>query len=182
MKKEKNEDLTGRVERKKKLLSVIEDEKYKPLKLKEFMYLFQVSVEDKAELVELLNELEHEGKVIVTAKGKYQSLGNGLKMGIFEGHVKGFGFISVEDETEDYFVPENAAGGALHKDKVLFKTVESTTGKRAEAAVVKILERGFTTLVGTYQKSKAFGFVIPDNIKYNKDIFIAKKDINLQYK
>lgn len=176
MKNEKNEDLTGRVERKKKLLSVIEDEKYKPLKLKEFMYLFQVSVEDKAELVELLNELEHEGKVIVTAKGKYQSLGNGLKMGIFEGHVKGFGFISVEDETEDYFVPENAAGGALHKDKVLFKTVESTTGKRAEAAVVKILERGFTTLVGTYQKSKAFGFVIPDNIKYNKDIFIAKKD------
>lgn len=176
MKNEKNEDLTGRVERKKKLLSVIEDEKYKPLKLKEFMYLFQVSVEDKAELVELLNELEHEGKVIVTAKGKYQSLGNGLKMGIFEGHVKGFGFISVEDETEDYFVPENAAGGALHKDKVLFKTVESTTGKRAEAAVVKILERGFTTLVGTYQKSKAFGFLIPDNIKYNKDIFIAKKD------
>lgn len=34
------------------------------------------------------------------------------------------------------------------------------------------------TLVGTFKNSKSFGFVIPDNKKESKDIFISKKNFN----
>ena len=47
-----------------------------------------------------------------------------------------------------------------------------STGKRREGEVVKVLRRGIAKVVGTFQKNKNFGFVIPDNIKLGQDIFI----------
>ena len=40
----------------------------------------------------------------------------------------------------------------------------------------KIFELEKNTIVGTYQKSRNFGFVVPDNQKLGTDIYIAKKD------
>ena len=47
--------------------------------------------------------------------------------------------------------------------------------KRAEAEVIEILTRGPESLVGTYEESQNFGFVVPDDQKYTRDIFIPKK-------
>ena len=163
-------------ERKERVLGVILDDHYKPLKFKELMYLLQVAPEDRQVLADILLELEQEGKIIRTNRGKYQKLGQGVLAGSFIGNGRGYGFVAVEGEKEDYFIPENATMGALHGDKVLFKITDIHTGKRKEGVIVRILEREYKQLVGTFQKNKNFGFVIPDNPKYNKDIFIAKKD------
>ena len=47
-------------------------------------------------------------------------------------------------------------------------------GRRAEGSVLKVLEHANKEVVGYYQKSKGFGFVIPDNQKISKDIFIPQ--------
>ena len=97
--------------------------------------------------------------------------------GIFRANEKGFGFIELEDEdAEDIFVPSNSVNGALNGDKVqfvIFKKKEGT--KKAEGKIVKIVKRERESLVGIFQKSKNFGFVVPDDKKFGTDIFISKK-------
>lgn len=162
-------------ERKKRILQVINDKHYKPLKQKELAFLLQVQPEDREAFRELLAELVKEGKVILTKRGKYQSLSDVTKIGMYTGNPKGFGFVTVEGEDEDYFIPENVSSGALHGDKVMIRIVKSPTGRRKEAEVVRIMEHGNSQVVGYYQKNKNYGFVIPDNQKICQDIFISKK-------
>ena len=168
--------MSNYTERKKKILQVINDKHYKPLKQKELAFLLQVLPEDREQFREILAELVKEGKVLLTKRGKYQSLSEITKIGMFTGHQKGFGFVTVEGEEDDYYIPDFATGGALHNDKVMIKIMKAPEGRRKEAEVVKIIEHGNTEVVGYYQKSKSFGFVIPDNHKISDDIFIAKKD------
>ena len=164
-----------RNERKKRILQVINDKHYKPLKQKELAFLLQVQPEDREAFRELLAELVKEGKVLLTKRGKYQSLSDVTKIGMYTGNPKGFGFVTVEGEDEDYFIPENVSFGALHGDKVMIRIVKSPTGRRKEAEVVRIMEHGNSQVVGYYQKNKNYGFVIPDNQKICQDIFISKK-------
>lgn len=99
--------------------------------------------------------------------------------GTFIGHPKGFGFVEIPDQEEDIFIPEEKTGTALHQDKVrIIVEGKQKEGKRKEGIVVKVLERGMPQIVGTYQCNRDFGFVICDNPKFSKDVFISKKDSN----
>ena len=97
--------------------------------------------------------------------------------GIFIGHPKGFGFVEIEGQDEDIFIPESDTGTAMHQDKVRIIIRDGQKeGKRKEGVVVKVLERGMPEIVGTYQLNRDFGFVISDNPKFSKDIFIPRKE------
>ena len=96
--------------------------------------------------------------------------------GIFRANEKGFGFVEVEGEEEDMFIPPKSVNGALNGDTVqavIYKAKEGT--RRAEAKIVKILKREKENVVGIYQKSKNFGFVVPDDKRFATDIFISKR-------
>ncbi len=97
--------------------------------------------------------------------------------GVFRANQKGFGFIELEDENEeDVFVPSNSVNGALNGDTVQFAIFKKKEGtKRAEGKITKIIKREKDSVVGIFQKSKNFGFVVPDDKKFGTDIFIAKK-------
>ena len=118
-----------------------------------------------------------DGSVELTARGKYIRPQNENLTGVFTAHPKGFGFVCVEGETEDIFIPEAYVNGACHQDVVRIKVRRAhvSEGKRKEGVVLKILERGTKTLVGTFEKSKSFGFVRPDDQHFGKDIFISGK-------
>ena len=97
--------------------------------------------------------------------------------GTFIGHPKGFGFVEIEEQDEDIFIPESDTGTAMHQDKVrIIIRDDKKEGKRQEGVVVKVLERGMPEIVGTYQLNRDFGFVISDNPKFSKDIFIPRKE------
>ena len=97
--------------------------------------------------------------------------------GTFIGHYKGFGFVEVEDQEQDIFIPESDTGSAMHQDKVQILVRNGhKEGKRPEGVVLKVLERGMPSIVGTYQSSRDYGFVISDNPKFSKDIFISRKN------
>lgn len=166
-------DSQGLEDKKKLVLDFMGLKEYKPMKFKEMAGMLQVPKEDRAELRAVLEELIQEGKISIDVKGKFRKRKEEVKTGTFLGTQRGFGFVALEGE-EDVFIPENATKGALHNDKVQIEILKDHTGKRKEGRVVHILERGSDLLVGTFAKSKNFGFVIADNQKFNKDIYIPK--------
>ncbi|MCM1182936.1 MAG: ribonuclease R [Roseburia sp.] len=161
--------------RKKVILDLMSEEFYVPMKEKELAVMLQVSKEDRAELNRILNELLAEGKLSITKKGKFIKAKNSEKelIGTFISHPKGFGFVEIEGREEDLYIPENYVNGAFHKDKVKAALLSGQHGRRQEAQITEIIERGVTQLVGTYDKTNQnYGFVVPDNSKISADIFV----------
>ncbi len=161
--------------RKKIICELIQDEIYVPMKEKEMAVFMQVSKEERGQFRELLDELLREGRIGITEKGKYVKPGKDMIKGTFISNARGFGFVEVEGRETDLFIPEDRVNGAFHNDTVQVRLLPEQSGKRQEAEVVKILERGMAQVVGTFQKGKNFGFVIPDNTKLATDIFIPSE-------
>ena len=175
--------------RKKFILELLADPVYKPMRLRELAMLLELDKKEKSALFEVLEELCIEGKVVQDSKGRYKKVSDrkknfskkpkekepqGIKKeGVFIGHPKGFGFVEVEGE-EDIFIPEEHTGTAVHQDQVrVVIKEEKKEGKRSEGIVTEILKRGMPEVVGTYQSNREYGFVISDNPKFSKDIFIG---------
>lgn len=162
-------------ERKKILLEFLSSTEYKPMKFKEIAGILQVPRNEKTDFREVVEALAADGKIEADNSGKYRVSDNNTKAGIFTGTQRGFGFVVIEGEDEDIFIPESGTKGALHNDKVLVSIKGEQTGKRREGEILRIIERSNTTVVGTFEKSKNYGFVVPDNTKFGKDIFIQKE-------
>ena len=161
--------------RKKKIVALMKEPSYVPMKEKELACLMQVQAEERAELKRLLQELLLEGKIQVNRRGRYSVPSVPPVIGTFIGHQKGFGFVEVEGRREDLFVPAAKTNGACHRDTVEVRLLGGYPGGRQEAEVVRILARGMTQVVGTFQQNRSFGFVIPDNSRFGRDIFIPKE-------
>ena len=96
--------------------------------------------------------------------------------GTFRGNEKGFGFVEIEGEKEDYFIPQKSINGALDGDEVQITIIKAKElNRRAEAKVVKVLKREKEKVIGIYQQNNGFGFVVPDDKKVGTDIYIPKK-------
>lgn len=158
--------------RKKIVYDFICDDLYVPMKAKEMAMVLNVSKEQRAELHEVLDDLIAEGKAELTQKGKYVKSSGRFLTGSFIGNSRGFGFVAVEGEEEDIFIPVEYTNGAMHMDTVAVSLLPAQNGKRREGMVIKVISRGMREVVGMYQASKNFGFVIPDNQKLAQDIFI----------
>ena len=163
-------------ERKKTIYDFICDEFYVPMKIKEIAIMLNVPKEQRRELQEVLDELVCDGKIEVSAKGKYSKAEGKYLTGIFTAHQRGFGFVTVPGEDEDIFIPEAQVNGAMHLDTVqVAVTKGASSEKRREGSVVKILKRGMEQLVCYYEESKNYGFAVPDNPRFTQDIFIPKE-------
>lgn len=158
--------------RKQVLEGLMSDKQYVPMKLKELAMILQVPKENRGELLEVLDELIRDGKIEVSKRGKYRIAEMPLLTGRLVGNARGFGFVEVEGREEDIFISESNMASAIHGDTVQISLLPEKTGKRREGVVVKVLGHEVTELVGTYQKSRNFGFVVPDNRKITRDIFI----------
>ncbi len=172
-----NNDLKNRImrdERKEMLISLFSEKGYTPLRFKELCYLLQVPKEDENEFLSILDELIVEFKVVKSKNNRYMLTPDNVKTGTFMGTKKGFGFVRVEGIDEDYFIHEKDTCGAFNGDTVLIEVSDSQRGERKEAVVTRIIERGFHSVIGTFSESKGFGFVIPNNKKISKDIYIPK--------
>lgn len=162
--------------RKKVICDLMEDAVYVPMKEKELVAFLQVGKEEREEFKTILRELLAEGRLSLTSKGKYKKADGKTLTGTFIGNAKGFGFVEIEGQEEDLFIPEALTNGAFHKDIVQVALLPGKDGRRQEAQVVRIIARGITRVVGTYQRTRDnFGFVVPDNGKLPQDIFVPKE-------
>ncbi|MDE6601048.1 MAG: ribonuclease R [Lachnospiraceae bacterium] len=161
--------------RKNLICELVGDDQYVPMKEKELAAFMQVSPADRETFREVLRVLLAEGKIQLTKQGRYVKPDENRPVGTFISHAKGFGFVEVEGCGEDFYIPEDKTNGAFHMDRVQIAFLPGRRGGRREAEVVRILERGMKQLVGTYEQSQNFGFVIPDNGKIGTDIFVPKE-------
>ena len=166
-------------ERKERILAYMESEGYVPIKRRDMRAMLSVPQEDREKFESLINELIAEGRVFETKKGKLASLKD-LQMatGTFIGHARGFGFVTPDAGGEDIFIPASETMGAMQKDRVLYKMLhKAEKGKKADGVIVRILERGQQRIVGTFEAgSKGYGFVVADDKKIAKDIFISREN------
>ena len=180
--------------RKKIIYEIMCCKEYQPMRAKELAVLLQIPAGKREELHKILDMLLEEGKISINKRGRYEAVRNstvkkeketGKKQvkterkkgqyytGTFISHPRGFGFLEIPEEEEDIFIPEESVGTALHGDTVqIIVKKDGKDGKRCEGEVVKVLERGTGEVVGTYQQCDGFGFVVTDNQRFLKDVFI----------
>ncbi len=164
-------------QRKQKILAYMKSADYIPLKRKEMRIVLSVPDADKEEFEQMITALIAEGKIIETKRGKlFAPKALQMATGTFLSHAKGFGFVTPEEGGNDIFIPASETNGAMQKDKVLYKVIQkSGDGKKAEGTIIKVLERANSRIVGLFEQVKGYGFVIADDKKFAKDIFIAKE-------
>ncbi len=165
------------------LLEYMRVSTYKPLSAEDLVS--KLNIENVSEFLQLLRDLENEGEIILTRKKRY---GITEKMGLFvgriDGHPNGFGFLIPEKAPDfhkggDVFISANDLNGAMHNDKVIVRLIPQAESRgKPEGEVIRILSRENEQFVGTLEKSKNFGFVIPDDKRLGQDIFIPNEHIN----
>lgn len=170
---------------KQMLSSFMKEPAYKPMDIDELVAVFDIKRNEYNAFKKTLKMMENEGYITRNKKNKYMidQEGNeeeGLIVGTLQAHVKGFGFLIPEEEGQkDVFLPSNSLNGAMNGDKIAVKvTREDTNTKKREGEVVEIIERNTTKIVGVYEDSQNFGFVVSEDPRISKDIFISKKDRN----
>lgn len=166
---------------KQTLLSFMREEAYRPMDIQELVAVFDINPEEYKSFKKVLKSMEREGLIVRTKKDKFgvpERLG--LITGKLQVHQKGFGFLLPETEGEkDVFIPSSSMNGAMNGDKVLVQiTREDLNGKKREGEVREVLERSNNKIIGVYEDSRNFGFVVPEDTRLNQDIFISKKDRN----
>ena len=162
-------------QRKKLICELVAEDMYVPMKEKELAAFMQVPREEKEEFRRILQALVAEGRLQVSAQGKYGKPDDNRLVGIYTGTARGFGFVEVEGRDDDLYIPEDKRGGAFHQDRVQVMLLPGRQGKRQEACVVQVLERGLKQVVGTWEQCENFGFVIPDNSRLGTDIFVPQE-------
>ena len=166
---------------KETLLSFMREEAYRPMDIEELVQVFDIEPEEYKAFKRALKVMELEGSIVRTKKDKFAVPERmGLIKGRLQSHQKGFGFLIPEEEGErDVFIPSSFINGAMNNDRVLVQiTREDVNGKKREGEVVEVIERANTKIIGVYEDSRNFGFVVPEDTRLAQDIFVSKKDRN----
>ena len=164
-------------EQEQKIIEFMSDDDYVPMKAKEIAMLMRVPKNEYHEFLSTIGKLELELKIQKNRKNRYRVSEKTYYEGYFRKNARGYGFVRIEGQEDEIFIAKENSLNALNGDHVLIEiTEEKNKIKSAEGKVVRILKREKDTLVGTFQNSKIFGFVVPDDKNFGTDIFISKKN------
>jgi ribonuclease R len=156
-----------------------------PLFAEQIIDVLEMSEDEENSLQEILNQMVRTGKLVQTKKKKYALPEDlGFLTGRLQGNARGFGFFISDKDEDDVFISAENLNGAMHNDRIMIRLLGSK-GPSREGEVVRILERANKIVVGTFEKEKSFGFVVPDDKRIYQDIFIPRdeiKDVKNGYK
>ena len=163
------------------LLKFMNEPAYKPMHISELAKIFDISKRDARDFQDTIKAMEKEGLIIKTNNDKVALPERmGMIVGKLSVHQKGFGFLIPDDEEhQDVFIPSSFINGALHGDRVMVQITKEDIGKKkCEGEVVKIIDRANKTVIGVFESSRNFGFVVPEDKRIQNDIFIPKAKTN----
>lgn len=87
---------------------------------------------------------------------------------------KGVGYFATPLSDEDFEIQPENVNAALNRDTVRIQDLKKKLFDRKQAKVVEIIERHKTEFVGTLEKDPAGFFLIPDDKRMYRDIFIPE--------
>ena len=169
---------------KEKILLFMQESAYKPLNAEDLALEMEIRGKELIEFWRALEELEHDAK---TFKTRYDKYGIPEKMSLVVGRLslssKGFGFVIPEnpltEDESDLYIAQDDLKTAMHNDVVIARVNrQNLAGRSREGEIVRIVNRANKKIIGTFDASKNFGFVIPDDKRIGQDIFVARENFN----
>ena len=130
-----------------------------------------------------LRSLQDDQKILRIHGKRYSHL---HKVQLFFGELevtsRGFGIVTVEEGGEELFIGQDHLGDASHGDTVEVSLLAQSTkqkerGARREGEIVRIINRGIRTFVGTLERVRKQFFVVPDDRRLAREILIAKEHL-----
>ncbi|WP_373229010.1 ribonuclease R [Cohnella sp.] len=157
------------------LLDFMRETAYKPLTYQELEKHF--GIEDAVgfkEFLRLLTEMEQDGKILLTRTNRYGVPERmNLLRGRIQAHPKGFAFLIPDDkEHQDLYIHANDMKGTMNGDIVLARATSKNEQGKMEGEIVRIVKRAVTQVVGVFHNHESYGFIVPDDKRINKDIFV----------
>jgi ribonuclease R len=169
----------------KQIIEIMQAKGGKPLLVRELMRLLKLKPEDRHPFKLTLAELVQKGEILKNRGNRYGLPGKqDLVTGKFQAHPSGYGFVLAEKKGDpDVFVPISARLDAMDGDTVAVRVAapagkRKATGKR-EGAIIRIVERAQTRIVGTYvlqEDRSGFGFVESSNPRITQNIIISREN------
>ena len=168
---------------KDRIMTFMRNEAYKPLMAEDLAEQMELKGTELVEFWDILPKLEEDASIIKTMYGKY---GLPERMNLVVGRLsatsKGYGFVIPEnpaDEEGDVFIPPDAMMNAMNNDIVVVRINRPSGHNRTrEGEIIRIVRRANTKVVGVFEASRHFGFVIPDDPRLGNDVFIPKDEFN----
>ncbi len=151
----------------------LKDKATRPFTFNELVKAFSVPREQRADFKNALNEMIVSGEIIKTRENRYALP---AKVDVLTGrlscHRDGYGFVTPEEGGDDIFVPARFLRENMHGDKVAVRVETDKGFGKLEGRIIRTLERGYSRIVGRFEASKNFGYVVPDEQRINHDIYI----------
>ena len=163
------------------LLALIREKIDHPSTPREMLQRLKIPREQRPALKRLLTDMVASGDLIETRGNRFGLPDRmNLVVGRITTHPRGFGFVvpdrPLEDVDGDIYIAGSNLNQAMHGDRVVAR-VERISDKGAEGRILRILERGSTTLVGRYDVDPSgFGFVVPFDRRMIMDVQIPPGD------
>lgn len=160
------------------IVSLMQEEAYKPMSYKELEKHFGIgSANEFKDFIKMLNQLEESGHIVRSPNDRYGVPERmNLVRGKLQAHAKGFAFLIPEDrEHPDVYINAHDLNTAMNGDIVFVKvTSRSQGGGRLEGEVVRVITRANSQIVGVFQSQDTYAFVIADDKRVTRDIFIPQ--------
>lgn len=136
---------------------------------------------DRELVIQVLEKLASQEILELEKPGSYRlRQAEALIEGRLEMTQRGFGFVVVEGQENDIFIPESKLSNALPKDKVKVKIIPKRGGQQGkrEGQIVEVVERYRTQFVGIVHINKTFAFLVPDSRDMSVDLYIPLDKLN----
>jgi ribonuclease R len=160
---------------KEKIFQVFREKIGRPISFRDIVAIMGLNHKEARALKRVLRGMVRSGELVLTRKGLYGPPEDmNLVSGYFERHRDNFGFVILEKPGErDIFIPAWATFGAMNNDRVL---VRVENWRKREGRIIRILERAYTKIAGTFEISKSISSVKPKDKSIHFDLAISPKD------
>lgn len=167
---------------KEAIIDFMQEQGYAPMTAEDLLDTLSEKAEFNAnKFWQELMALEQNGEIIKT---RFETYGLPEKMGLVTGRFqltsKGFGFVIPDNKGDrpDIFIPPRALNGAMNNDRVMARVNNDAFGKKPEGEIIRIITHANDKIVGTFCRNGDFAFVIPDDKRIGKDIYIMRRNFN----
>ncbi|MBN2010739.1 ribonuclease R [candidate division KSB1 bacterium] len=167
----------------KELLSFLEQNSNRTFKPKELARQFKVSQAEYTAFRKLLKRMIADAKIVKYKRGRIGLVRKSkYVVGRIDAKTQGYAFLVRENVEKDIFISHLNMGTAFDGDLVKVELfADNRRGHNLEGRVVEVVQRTRSTFVGTYHVSRHWNYVVPDNMKIQRDIYIpAEKSAGAQ--
>lgn len=125
-------------------------------------------------LTRRLNAMERDGQIKPNRHGHYQLAHQpSFIEGRVSGHREGYGFLIPDDGSADIFLPEKEMQKVLHGDRVQIRIIGTDRRGRPEGAIVEVVERANTHVIGRLLNENGAWVVAPEDKRIGQDILLS---------